>query len=67
MLYETAHMAEAGESVEAAQHNLAFARHVAHWGQEHDVGCIAIDPDTGQRVAVAWCRLLHGATKAAAR
>jgi ribosomal protein S18 acetylase RimI-like enzyme len=63
MLYEAAHMDEAGEPVEAAQHNPALARYVAHWGQEHDVGYIAIDPDTGQMVAAAWFRLLHGANK----
>ena len=63
MLYEAAHMAEAGEPVEAAQDNPALARYVAHWGQAHDVGYIAIDPDTRQRVAAAWFRLLHGANK----
>ncbi len=63
MLYEAAHMDEAGEPVEAAKHNPALARYVAHWGQEHDVGYIAIDPDTGQMVAAAWFRLLHGANK----
>jgi GNAT superfamily N-acetyltransferase len=63
MLYEAAHMDEAGEPVEVAKHNPALARYVAHWGQEHDVGYIAIDPDTGQMVAAAWFRLLHGANK----
>jgi ribosomal protein S18 acetylase RimI-like enzyme len=63
MLYEAAHMAEAGEPIEAAQHNPALAHYVAHWGQEHDVGYIAIDPNTGQRASAAWFRLLHGVNK----
>jgi ribosomal protein S18 acetylase RimI-like enzyme len=63
MLYEAAHMDEAGEPVEAAKHNPAIARYVTHWGQEHDVGYTAIYPDTGQMVAAAWFRLLHGANR----
>jgi ribosomal protein S18 acetylase RimI-like enzyme len=64
MLYEAAHMEEAGEPVEAATHNPALARYVANWGHEHeDVGYISLDPDTGQMVAAAWFRLLHGVNK----
>lgn len=63
MVYEAAHMAEAGEPVEAAQHDPALARYVAHWGQDHDVGYIAIDPNTSQMVAAAWFRLLQGANR----
>lgn len=63
MVYEAAHMAEAGEPVEAAQHDPALARYVAYWGQDHDVGYIAIDPNTSQMVAAAWFRLLQGANR----
>jgi len=63
MLHEAAHMAEAGEPIEAAQQNPALARYVAGWGREHDVGYIAVVPETGQNVAAAWFRLLRGAGK----
>ena len=41
MLYEAAHMAETGETLETAKTNPNLARYVANWGLPHDIGFIA--------------------------
>jgi GNAT superfamily N-acetyltransferase len=58
MLYEAAHMAEAGEVLDDAKHNPHLAQYVADWGQTDDVGFLAIHPVTQHPVAAAWLRLL---------
>lgn len=63
MLYEAAHMSQSGESVEAAKQNPDLARYVAHWGQPHDSGFLALDVENNQPVGAAWFRLLTGNNK----
>lgn len=63
MIYEATHLEEAGVSFAAARQYPALARYVEHWGQEHDVGYIAIDPDADRMVAAAWFRLLRRENK----
>ena len=59
MLYFAAHMDEDGEiSPEAAKQNPDLEKYVNGWGRETDVGCIALEPHSNQRVGAAWIRLL---------
>ncbi|MGH7964112.1 MAG: GNAT family N-acetyltransferase [Candidatus Binatia bacterium] len=64
MLYYAAHLDEDGEvSIPEAMRNPTLAKYVQHWGRAGDVGCIAVELDTGQLLGAAWVRLLTGADK----
>lgn len=60
MLYEAAHMAEAGETMAVAKTNLSLAKYVTNWGLPHDMGFIAQVEETQQAVGAAWIRLFQG-------
>jgi ribosomal protein S18 acetylase RimI-like enzyme len=61
MLYEAAHMAEAGETIATAKTNPGLARYVAGWGLPDDAGFIALAG--GQPAGAAWFRLFRGENK----
>jgi ribosomal protein S18 acetylase RimI-like enzyme len=63
MLYEAAHMSNAGETIETAKTNSNLARYVANWGLPDDVGFIAETKNHRQPVAAVWMRLLTGENK----
>jgi hypothetical protein len=56
MLYEAAHMMDAGESLDDARNNPALARYVTGWGRSDDLGFIACHPDNEQAIGAAWIR-----------
>jgi ribosomal protein S18 acetylase RimI-like enzyme len=59
MLFHAAHMAEDGAtSSDAARQDAFLSRYVADWGQPGDVGCVAVEPQTGERLGAAWVRVL---------
>lgn len=60
MLYEAAHLASDGESLDAARRDPNLARYVARWGQPDDAGWIAFASQTGQMLGAAWFSLLCG-------
>lgn len=41
----------------------AIAHYVQGWGRETDLGFIALDPQTGEKLGAAWLRLLRGADR----
>ncbi|HEU5011481.1 MAG TPA: GNAT family N-acetyltransferase [Roseiflexaceae bacterium] len=60
MLFYAAHMAEDGAtSSEAARQDPFLALYVDGWGRAGDVGCVAVDAGTGERLGAAWVRVLH--------
>lgn len=64
MLYYAAHVnEEPGGSIEAAKHNPFLTKYVAHWGQPGDLGFVAEDADTQQRLGAAWLRVFVGTEK----
>jgi ribosomal protein S18 acetylase RimI-like enzyme len=61
MLYYAAHLEEEGEtSPEAAKRNPDLTNYVKDWGNEMDVGCIALEPASHHPIGAAWIRLLGG-------
>jgi ribosomal protein S18 acetylase RimI-like enzyme len=64
MLYEASHAAENDVPDEAVlRRHPELARYVEGWGGHTDLGVVAVDDDTGERVGAAWLRLLTGDTK----
>jgi ribosomal protein S18 acetylase RimI-like enzyme len=61
MLYYAAHMDEGGEAPESARSNPALAPYVEGFGQADDVGVIAIDTVSDERVGAAWIRPMPAA------
>lgn len=59
MLYEAAHMAAAGESLEGAKFNPALACYVENWGMPNDIGVLVVNPDSQQPIAAIWMRLFQ--------
>lgn len=64
MLFYAAHMDEDGAtSSEAAKQDAFLAPYVEGWGQPGDVGVVAVDAHTHERIGAAWVRLLgHAAS-----
>ena len=60
MLYEAAHMEEAGETLETAKTNPLLAKYAQAWGQPHDLGVVAYPKEGRQAVGAAWLRLFQG-------
>lgn len=58
MLYEAAHMEEAGEPFEGIQKHPALARYVEGWGGLHDHGIVTIDRSIQKPVSAVWVRML---------
>jgi ribosomal protein S18 acetylase RimI-like enzyme len=64
MLYYAAHMDEDGESSpDAAKSNPDLRKYVEEWGQESDLGVLALHPQSQQPIGAAWVRLLKGEQK----
>src|SRR5262249_48531336 len=40
-----------------------LARYVRHWGQEQDLGAVALHPTQGKPIGAAWLRLWDGAER----
>lgn len=59
MLYYAAHMAEDGAiHYEAAKDNPFLAQYVQNWGKPGDLGFVAVDLTSAQKIGAAWVRLL---------
>ena len=59
MLYYAAHVDEdAVVSPEAAKTNPDLMKYVKDWGNETDIGSIALEPDCNTLIGAAWIRLL---------
>jgi mannose-6-phosphate isomerase-like protein (cupin superfamily)/ribosomal protein S18 acetylase RimI-like enzyme len=64
MLYHAAHVdEEAGGSVEKMKNNPFLTKYVVHWGRPGDLGFVAEDAETHQRIGAAWLRTFVGAEK----
>lgn len=63
MLYEAAHMEQAGEPFADAKTNPALAKYVAEWGKEHDIGMIVLHPADGCAIAASWVRVFNETNK----
>jgi ribosomal protein S18 acetylase RimI-like enzyme len=64
MLYEASYAAELGvPSPAALRVHPVLARYVDGWGRPTDLGVVAVEPETGERVGAAWLRLLTGDVK----
>lgn len=64
MLYYAAHVdEEPGGSIETAKHNPFLTKYVTHWGQPGDLGFVAEETKTQQRLGAAWLRVFVGAEK----
>jgi ribosomal protein S18 acetylase RimI-like enzyme len=64
MIFEAAHMAEEGHTtVQAAKERPDLAHYVQHWGEDGDIGVVAIEPEHNQPIGAAWVRLLIGNNK----
>jgi mannose-6-phosphate isomerase-like protein (cupin superfamily) len=64
MLYYAAHVdEEAGGSVEKMKNNPFLTKYVVHWGQPGDLGFVAEDTETHQRLGAAWLRIFVGVEK----
>lgn len=63
-LYYAAHVDEEPEgSIETMKHNPFLTKYVTHWGQPDDLGFVAEDSETQQRLGAAWLRVFVGAEK----
>jgi ribosomal protein S18 acetylase RimI-like enzyme len=60
MLYEAAHMAEAGETMEQAKTHPSLARYAAGWGLPDDMGFIVLEASSDRPVGAVWARLFKG-------
>jgi ribosomal protein S18 acetylase RimI-like enzyme len=60
MLFEAAHLAEEGKSLQAAIDHPDLAKYVKDWGRVGDSGVVAIESSTSQPIGAAWLRLLSG-------
>jgi ribosomal protein S18 acetylase RimI-like enzyme len=60
MLYEAAHMEEAGETMETAKANPSLAKYAQAWGQPHDLGVVAWTESDQRPAGAAWLRLFQG-------
>jgi ribosomal protein S18 acetylase RimI-like enzyme len=59
MLYEASYAADDGiADVAALGRHPVLPRYVEGWGGRTDLGVVAVDDDTGERVGAAWLRLL---------
>jgi ribosomal protein S18 acetylase RimI-like enzyme len=64
MLYYAAHVDEEAEgSIEKMKNNPFLTKYVAHWGQPGDLGFVAEDGETHQRLGAAWLRIFIGVEK----
>lgn len=64
MLFYAAHVdEEPGGSIETAKHNPFLTKYVTHWGQPGDLGFVAEDAETQQRLGAAWLRIFVGTEK----
>jgi ribosomal protein S18 acetylase RimI-like enzyme len=63
-LYHASYAAEIGiEDPRALRDRHELARYVEGWGRRTDLGVIAVEDRSGERVGAAWLRLLTGAAK----
>jgi ribosomal protein S18 acetylase RimI-like enzyme len=64
MLYEAAHMAESGETIEEAKSNQTLSLYVKDFGNKPtDIGFLAIHEITKEKVGAVWVRFLIGNSK----
>ncbi len=64
MLYESLYVAEGQKPYKRKiiyQSNLS--KYAENWGKEKDIGVIAIDNNTNNKIAAAWLRLFKGKNK----
>jgi ribosomal protein S18 acetylase RimI-like enzyme len=57
MLYEAAHVAEEGLSVESIRDDPYLAKYAAGWGRAGDLGVAAFEREGNEPVGAAWVRL----------
>jgi ribosomal protein S18 acetylase RimI-like enzyme len=61
MLYHASYAADEGVADPGAlRDHVVLARYVEGWGRSTDLGVVAVDDGTGDRVGAAWVRLLTG-------
>jgi mannose-6-phosphate isomerase-like protein (cupin superfamily)/ribosomal protein S18 acetylase RimI-like enzyme len=64
MLYYAAHVdEEPGGSIETAKNTPFLTKYVVDWGQPGDLGFVAEEAGTHQRLGAAWLRVFIGAEK----
>jgi ribosomal protein S18 acetylase RimI-like enzyme len=64
MLYHASYAADEGVPDAGALHeHEVLARYVEGWGRPSDLGVVAVDHGTGDRIGAAWLRLLRGDKK----
>jgi ribosomal protein S18 acetylase RimI-like enzyme len=64
MLYHASYAADLGAPGPGAlREHPELARYVDGWGRRADLGVIAVDDETDERVGAAWLRLLTGDAK----
>jgi ribosomal protein S18 acetylase RimI-like enzyme len=61
MLYHASYAADEGvPDAGALPEHAVLARYVEGWGSPSDLGVVAVDDGTGERIGAAWLRLLRG-------
>lgn len=60
MLYEATHFEEQGKTMDDLKNTPDLAKYVINWGQDHDLGYIALS--NGNAVGAAWIRLFTNKT-----
>jgi GNAT superfamily N-acetyltransferase len=64
MLYHAAHMDEEGATAtDAAKTNPDLVKYARNWGQETDIGCVALAAESNRPIGATWIRLLICAEK----